>query len=310
MQGSRRARRRSSPRPRRSGPGCGSPSPEQDERHRVVLDDALEGPALRPIVGELGHGETGVLHPGERRRAARRKTRRSPSWYGSGPQQHATDHAEDGGVRADTQRQGEDARRGCSRGCASACERRSGGPESGPSSSLSSRLVRTVRRAIPRQSASIAATSPKASTAAARAACGLYPASISSRVRMSRWNSISLRTSRATSGSEPDRSEESAHGAGEIRPVPRRAPRRPRGRSSPASDLGAELAPAGRAEPVVLGLTPRLGETPLLLQPPLALEPVERGIEGALLDGEGVLGGLPDPAADAVAVHRAPSSGP
>ena len=38
---------------------------EQDEGHGVVLDDALEGTALGPIVGQLGHGETGILHAGE-----------------------------------------------------------------------------------------------------------------------------------------------------------------------------------------------------------------------------------------------------
>ena len=103
-------------------------------------------------------------------------------------------------------------------------------------------------------------------------------------------------------------SEESAHdrGSGRCR-VERRGDRS--GVRLPASDLRAELAPAGYAELVVLGLPPRLGQPPLLLEPPLSLEAVERGIEGALLDGEGVLGGLPDPPADAVAVHGPPAQG-
>jgi hypothetical protein len=72
---------------------------------------------------------------------------------------------------------------------------------------------------------------------------------------------------------------------------------------------GAQLAASDRGHPVVLRLTSGVGDAPLVLQPAAALQPVQRGIERALLHVQGFLGGLTNPAADAVSVHRAPGEG-
>ncbi len=79
---------------------------QEDEGHRVILDDAFERSALRPIVAELGHREAGVLYPRERG-GLLEKDEPLALAVRQRPQQHATDHAEDGGVGPDPERQRE-----------------------------------------------------------------------------------------------------------------------------------------------------------------------------------------------------------
>src|SRR3954468_18070667 len=73
--------------------------------------------------------------------------------------------------------------------------------------------------------------------------------------------------------------------------------------------LAAELFASGGRELVVLGFAVVLGHAPLALEPAAFFHAVERGIEGALLDLEVVVGGVADPPGDGIAVRRAPGEG-
>ena len=80
--------------------------PQENEGHGVVLDQRLHGAAPLPVVGQLQGRELGVDHAAERRRLAE-VHQALPVLVGQRPQQDAADHAEDRGVGADAERQGE-----------------------------------------------------------------------------------------------------------------------------------------------------------------------------------------------------------
>ena len=85
---------------------AGLPLPEENEGHGVVLDERLHGPAPLPVVGQLQGRELRVDHPAEGRRLAE-IDEALPVLVGQRPQQHAADHAEDRGVGADAEREGQ-----------------------------------------------------------------------------------------------------------------------------------------------------------------------------------------------------------
>ena len=77
----------------------------------------------------------------------------------------------------------------------------------------------------------------------------------------------------------------------------------------PSRELVAQMLTSCGGEPIELGFAIGVGESPLLLEVAFALEAVERRIQGTFLDAQRVAGGLSDPAADGVAVHRSPADG-
>src|ERR1043166_1905436 len=74
----------------------------------------------------------------------------------------------------------------------------------------------------------------------------------------------------------------------------------------PERELGAELGPPLRGQPVVLRPAVVLREAPLGGEPAAALQPVEGGVERAFFDQELLAAPLPDPGGDGIAVARAP----
>ena len=70
-----------------------------------------------------------------------------------------------------------------------------------------------------------------------------------------------------------------------------------------------ETVASGLREAVVLGLAVVVGHSPVCLDEAAALEAVERGVERALADQEGGIGGLFDPFDDGLSVSRAPAQG-
>jgi hypothetical protein len=70
----------------------------------------------------------------------------------------------------------------------------------------------------------------------------------------------------------------------------------------PAGSFRCELALAGSSEAVEFGVTPAFGSLPFGFEPASIFEAVERGIEGALADLEGIFGDLLDALDDGVPV--------
>src|SRR5688500_14899056 len=171
------------------------------------------------------------------------------------------------------------------------------------------------------QRARMRSTSPKRSAARRRASSVGWPPARSSSVSMSRWKRSSSSTAAGTSRSAcgrrktrrrsgrrgmgwPEGGRGAAEGSGGGEDL-----RHGRGVAGPRARLGAELGAAASGEAVVLGAPVVLREPPLGLDPAALLQAVEGGVEGALLDAEGVVGRLADPARDGVAVARAPAEG-
>ena len=135
-----------------------------------------------------------------------------------------------------------------------------------------------------RQAASTAARSPKRSSASARAASGLNPCSISSRVSISRWKSSSASTSSAT-------------GARQNQDLSCRPNRPTAGIGHPGSRIGETAAmnwlkrsvsAANCLRPcavirVELRPPPQLRHPPVRLDQAVALHAVERRVERSLL---------------------------
>ena len=74
---------------------------------------------------------------------------------------------------------------------------------------------------------------------------------------------------------------------------------------SPLGGARTQLGAALRGERVALDVLAELGSSPLGGDPPAALHPMERRIEGSLLDAQNVGRGLFNPARDAVAMAGA-----
>src|SRR5439155_17902119 len=106
-----------------------------------------------------------------------------------------------------------------------------------------------------------------ACVAASRAASGVSPAATNSWVRISRWNWISLRTSRGTSGTEALRRKRRFMQGSRLRG--RRVQRggHRAGVGLPAYDFRPKLSAARGGQPVVLGLAIGLAQTPLPVEP-------------------------------------------
>src|SRR5688500_10800336 len=76
---------------------------------------------------------------------------------------------------------------------------------------------------------------------------------------------------------------------------------------SPCRRLGAEMTAPGGRERVEACAAVILGHAPLRLDVLASLEPMQRLIEGAVIDADGSAGLLGEPARDGEAVHRAPA---
>src|ERR1700756_3293616 len=81
------------------------------------------------------------------------------------------------------------------------------------------------------------------------------------------------------------------------------------GEAGKRGSFETQLSAAFRRECIKLCATIVLGCAPIGLDPAAGFEAVEGGVERALLDAEDVVGGLFDPAGDAVTVRRSPAYG-
>ena len=84
---------------------------DQIEVHLVVLDQAVEHVGPLAIVEVLGDGDAGLALAGQRRRLLH-DDQPIAVLVGQRLQQHAVDHAEDGGVGANAQAKGKNGQRG------------------------------------------------------------------------------------------------------------------------------------------------------------------------------------------------------
>src|SRR4030095_12118059 len=162
----------------------------------------------------------------------------------------------------------------------------------------------------------IASRSPNCRRASAAAASGGQPASTSSRVRASIWNSTSSRRSRSIS--RPQKVRYRRH-MGILRGIvsPPEQPRRLLrggddlgdrvGEPRPDRQFATQLCASCGGQFVVLRASIVLRQPPVGGYPPLALETMERRVEHTLLKLEGFLSDLSNPVGDAVTVHRSPA---
>src|SRR5262245_31702022 len=145
--------------------------------------------------------------------------------------------------------------------------------------------------------------SPNNRNASRRAAVSSSPRARSSSTRLARCPSSSSSTSARTSSGRRRRYENGRSGRSAMTSAicqhrvdcPCVAPPRRR--------VIAELLPAGGRERVVAGPAVGLRRTPLGIDEPTALQPVERLVEGGILEGEVTGGPLVDRGGDPIAVH-------
>src|SRR5262245_26101457 len=169
------------------------------------------------------------------------------------------------------------------------------------------RFAITVFFRIPANSPAMASRSPNASSAARRASSRLMPAASNSRVRSSMCISISRSTSLAallflSLGARNTRfmsvllwTRSREHCRHDTRVI------------VPPRELGLEMFAAVGREAIELAFAVGLGDAPLLLEEPTLFEPMQHRIEDAVFHEQRAVGGLADPAANRVAVHRPPA---
>src|SRR5436190_9118937 len=125
--------------------------------------------------------------------------------------------------------------------------------------------------------------SPNRSSAALLACGSVIPCSISSRVRISRWNSSSLSTSSSTPGRPIPKGKRLRKSTGLADEQHfRNCAREP----GPFRGAGGQPLPAGGRDPVGLYLAPELGGAPVSTDPAAPFHPVERRVKRTVFDLE------------------------